>query len=141
VLSTLLSGVFVYLGSYTTALTDIFRNSILIFLVAFWLTSIGAMLMPYLRRDLYEASPKLLGSSWAGLPPVTVVGAVSTVVLSVMIVMTVAHDQISGGFTATSITTLAVTFGLGPVVYAVSRASSRRSGIDLRLAMTELPPE
>lgn len=140
-LAAVLSMAFVYLGSYTTALTDIFRNSILIFLIVFWCTSVGAMLMPYLRRDLYDASPKLFGQSWAGLPPITVVGAVSTLLITVMIYVTVTHDQISGGFTGVSVTTLAVTFLLGPLVYMVSRLHSRRTGIDLKLAMTELPPE
>jgi amino acid transporter len=141
VVSMALSMVFVYLGSYTTALTDIFRNSILMFIVVFFLTSIGATLMPYLRRDLYDASPALFGRSWAGLPPITVIGAISTVLLGIVIVMTVTHDQISGGFTTVSVITLLVTFGLGPVVYFVSRLYSRTRGIDLRLAMTELPPE
>lgn len=140
-LAALLSMGFVYFGSYTTALTDIFRNSILIFLIVFLLTSIGATLLPYLRRDLYDASPKLFGAAWLGLPPITVVGAVATILIGVMIGMTVSHDQISGGFTGLSVTTLAITFLLGPVVYSVSRIHSRRAGIDLKLAMTELPPE
>jgi amino acid transporter len=140
-LSAAFSAVFIYLGSYTTALADIFRNSIMIFLIVFWITSLGATLFPFLRRDLYDASPKVLGTSWGGLPPVSVVGAVSTILLSIMIVMTIGHDQISGGFTAISVTTLAVTLALGPCVYVLSRLHSRRTGIDLRLAMTELPPE
>lgn len=132
---------FVYLGSYTTALTNIARNSILIFIVAFWLTSVGAMLLPFRRRDLYEASPKILGGSWGGIPVVTALGALSTLMLGAIIVITATHDQISGGYTGISVTTLIVTFSLGPVVYVASRLYSRGRGIDLKLAMTELPPE
>jgi amino acid transporter len=140
-LSAVLALPLIYLGSYTTALTDIARNTILIFLIAFWLTSGGGMLFPYLRKDLYDASPKLLGKSWLGLPPVTVVGFMSFAALTVMIIVTATHDQVSAGFTTISITALAVTFALGPVVYAISRLHSKRTGIDLGLAMTELPPE
>lgn len=132
---------FVYLGSYTTALTNIARNEILIFVIAFWLTSLGATLLPYRRRDLYEASPKILGGSWGGIPVITVLGALSTLMLGAIIIVTATHDQISGGYTAISVTTLIVTFSLGPVVYVVSRLYSRGRGIDLKLAMTELPPE
>jgi APA family basic amino acid/polyamine antiporter len=139
--SALLSVPFVYLGSYTTTLATIFRNEILIFLIVFWLTSAGAILLPYRRRDLYDASPKVLGARWFGLPAVSVAGAISFTLLSILIGMTVTHSQINGGFTGVSVTTLAVTFALGPAIYVISRLYSRRSGIDLNLAMTELPPE
>lgn len=130
---------FVYLGSYTTALTNIARNEILIFVLAFWLTSIGATILPFRRRDLYEASPKILGGSWGGIPVITVLGALSTFMLGAIIIITAVHDQISGGYTGISVTTLIVTFSLGPVVYVISRLHSRSTGIDLKLAMTELP--
>lgn len=140
-IAVVLSLPFVYMGSYTTALTDIARNSILIFLLAFWITSIGATVLPFRRRDLYDASPKILGGSWGGIPVITALGSLSTIMLGAMIIVTATHEQISGGYTGLSVGTLIVTFSLGPVVYAASRLYSRSSGIDLKLAMTELPPE
>jgi APA family basic amino acid/polyamine antiporter len=139
--ATLGMAAFVYLGTYTSGLTTFFQNGIIMFEGVFVLSSVVAMLFPYLRRDLYGASPKLFGASWFGLPPITVIGALSFICMSVELGITVSHKPLSGGFTTQSIIVLAVTFTFGIVAYTVSRLFFRARGIDLRLAMKELPPE
>ncbi|MFZ0377820.1 MAG: hypothetical protein WCD11_35065 [Solirubrobacteraceae bacterium] len=49
--------------------------------------------------------------------------------------------QYSGGYTAVSVASLAVMLSAGPLRYLGSRYVRRRQGIDIALAMRELPPE
>jgi hypothetical protein len=51
------------------------------------------------------------------------------------------REQYSGGYSTSSIITLVVVATCGGVFYAISRWNMARRGIDLRLAMRELPPE
>jgi amino acid transporter len=139
--SAVIAGVFVYLGTHGTILGDIFRNAVVLTAVVFLMTSIGATLFPFVRRDLYRSSPKAFGESWFGLPPVTVIGGIASIVMALLLYTIVSHDEISGGFTTVSTITLIVSFTIGLAFYFGSRLYSRTRGIDLSLAMTELPPE
>jgi basic amino acid/polyamine antiporter, APA family len=132
---------FAYIGTYTQGLATFFQNGVIIFIAVFLLASIAATLLPFLRRDLYEASPKLIGGQWLGLPPISVLGAVSTTAMAVLLFITLAHPQLSGAFTTSSILVLVVTFTIGLVAYVISRTYFRMRGVDLRLAVRELPPE
>ena len=51
------------------------------------------------------------------------------------------QGPISGGYTAVSVASLAVMLSAGPLLYLGSRYVRRRQGIDIALAMRELPPE
>jgi hypothetical protein len=47
-----------------------------------------------------------------------------------------------GAFTVSSVVTLVLVLGAGPVIYLIARQMRlSQSSIDLRLAMRELPPE
>lgn len=131
--------IFGVLSIYTSVLS-VFRNIILIFAGIWVISSLGAALLPYRRRDLYAASPKVFKPIF-GLPAVTVVGAISAVLSAFLLYLAASKPQISGGYDAGSIATLAAVVLLGPACYVMSRLAMRRRGIDISLAMQELPPE
>jgi basic amino acid/polyamine antiporter, APA family len=130
---------FAYLTINTSVLTSS-RNFIVMITAVFTVASLAATLMPWLRRDLYESSPKLAKGKWLGLPPVTVVGAVSTVFNGALFYLTTTQANLSGGYDTTSVLTLVGALALGPILYLVSRVFFRGRGIDIALATRELPP-
>jgi APA family basic amino acid/polyamine antiporter len=133
---------FAYLTIYSTGFVHVTRNQVLIWAALFTIGSIAATALAYRRRDLYEASPKIIGGKWLGLEPITVIGAVSAVIQGALLVIAATNESISGGYDTGSIVTLAIVAFSGVFVYAISRAYFRRStGIDIDLAMHELPPD
>jgi basic amino acid/polyamine antiporter, APA family len=128
------------LGDYTSLIT-LFRNLVLVVYCIFVIGCVTAIILPWRRKDLYDASPKLFSGRWLGLPPVTVLAAAGAVSFGVMVYLIAVKPAYSGGYSWDSILTLALTSTIGLAAYAVSRLWLRRRGVDLNLAMRELPPE
>jgi hypothetical protein len=100
-----------------------------------------AVFLPWRRKDLYDASPKLFAGRWLGLPPVALLAAVGAICFAVMVYLIAVKPAYSGGYSWDSILTLAITSTIGLFAYAISRLWLRRKGVDLDMAMRELPPE
>jgi len=132
--------IFAVLGDATSLLT-IFRNLILVSYAIFVIGSICAMLLPYRRPELFAASPKVFQGRVLGVPVLSVVAAISAIAFTALDVDIATKTQYSGGYSTSSIITIVVVATIGIVLYAVSRFNLSRRGIDLRLAMHELPPE
>ena len=131
---------FSVIGDATTLLS-VARNFLLILTAVFALGSMAAAALPFRRKELYDASPKAIRGQVLGVPVITILGICSAIGCIVVDVVLATHTQYSGGYSTSSIITLIVVVLIGPAMYAVSRASLGRKGIDVRLAMQELPPE
>jgi amino acid transporter len=127
------------LSIYTNVLA-VFRNLTLLFLLIYVISSVAAAVLPYRRRDLYDASPKLFGN-WGKVPVITIVGISSAIANGIIAYLAATKTQVSGGCSTGSIITLVLTATVGGLAYLISKISMRRQGLDLKLAMTELPPE
>jgi basic amino acid/polyamine antiporter, APA family len=128
------------LAIQTTLLTAT-RNSSLILTAVFAISSLAAALAPWLRRDLYDRSPKMVGNKILGVPAVTLIGVASCAYWLFATYMGATKAQVSGGYSTSSVIVLIVMCAAGAVFYLVSRLNLRRKGLDLGLAMHELPPE
>jgi basic amino acid/polyamine antiporter, APA family len=140
ILSALGFVVFVALAIYSSFLS-VFRDLTLLGAIGFALVSLAATLLPWRKRDLYEASPRAFKGKWLGLPPIAVIGGISTIVNVWMAYEVIAKPQILGGYSLGSIITLIVVFGWGLVAYAVALLWTRSRGLGFGLATRELPPE
>jgi basic amino acid/polyamine antiporter, APA family len=128
------------LGDYTSLIT-LFRNLVLVVYCIFVIGCVCALLLPWRRKDLYEASPKLFAGRWLGLPPVAILAAAGAASFAVMAYLIAVKPAYSGGYSWDSILTLALTSTIGLLAYAISKLWLRRRGVDLDMAMRELPPE
>ena len=117
------------------------RNLGLVIAAIWAIASFTAAILPYRRRDLYDAAPKTLGKDFLGVPMITIVGGISCVFWGVATYLGATKTQVSGGYDTTSVISIAATCIVGIVVYLISRANLRRKGLNLGLAMHELPPE
>lgn len=132
--------IFSVIGDETTLLSVV-RNFLLILTGIFALGSLAAAVLPYRRKELYAASPKAFRGSVLGVPVITVLGTLSAIGCTYIDVVLATHTAYSGGYSASSIITLIIVLLLGPALYFSARFGLGRKGIDVRMAMRELPPE
>jgi amino acid transporter len=127
---------------FSTLLVTIASNVLLLFLVYWGISSAAAAILPYRRPELFAASPKVLPGKVAGVPIVTLCGTFTFLVVAALFVIVVTNKNLAGSFSTTSIIELAIIALFGPIAYFVSRWRLRvTQGIDLDLALRELPPE
>jgi basic amino acid/polyamine antiporter, APA family len=129
------------LSIYTTAITVV-ANALLVFCVFWFASSLAAALLPYVRPELYKSSPKMVSGSLAGVPMITIIGGLSAAITAFLFVIVAKDTRLSGAFPTSSVIALTIIALFGPVLYVVAKLRLRQSeGIDIDLAMKELPPE
>jgi amino acid transporter len=129
-------------NTFSTGLVTISSNDLLLF-VTFWgISAAAATVLPWRRPELFKASPRVIRGDIFGIPVISIIGAITVVAMIVIFFITATNKSLSGGFTATSVTELLIIALLGPVIYLIARWRLRATqGIDLSLALRELPPE
>ncbi len=136
-----ISEVFLALIVYDQGFAQAFRNANLVALVLSTFACLAVIVLPFRRRDLYATSPKVIRGSWLGVPPIVWVAMLGAAFCGTGVYLALTKGQYSGGYTTVSVISLAVMLLTGPVLYAASRYVRRRQGLDIALAMRELPPE
>jgi len=108
-------------------------------LIAFFCTALAALLFPYRRRALFEASP-IARYRIGTLPLISICGAIGVVYLVATQVGFLVNDK----YLVNSPTGLGIIGGviiLGVVIYFLAQSVQRRRGIDLQMMSQEVPPE
>jgi amino acid transporter len=126
---------------YSSSISAATRNAVLIAAAGFVVVALAGAVLPYRRRDLYAAAPKVFGERWLGLPSITVVSVIAGAIFALLGYLVATKSSVSGGYDTTSLLTLFGTPALGLVFFVVSRLYLRRRGVDIALAMRELPPD
>jgi amino acid transporter len=103
--------------------------------------SAAAMILPYRRKELYDASPKAFTGYLFGIPTTSVLGFLSMCGCLYMVIEIAVHPAYTGGYHWRSILVIGVCATLGLVLYGISSFRMKQRGFDLKLAMEELPPE
>lgn len=133
--------VFALLAAFLN-LANIVANLALFVALIILAGGVAATALPFRRPDLIlkpgaKDLPRL-----AGIPVPAFWGAATSVLALIVIILIVAHPEVFGAFTVSSVVTLVLVLGAGPVIYFIARRIRlQQSSIDLRLAMRELPPE
>ncbi len=117
--------------------------STLVIAVTFLGTTIAAILLPYTKKELYEASP-IAKYRVAGIPLITIAGVIFAAFLLYLLYQWLVDPNelygISYRNTASMIFML-VMYGLALIIFLAARFYRRRQGIDLRLVYKEIPVE
>jgi len=110
-------------------------------ILALGIGSLGAAIIPYKFKSLYDLSP--VGWYWGRIPVLSVVGVLGAIG-ALLMVANFARDPSSGvsisGSPGMFWFSLAL-FPIGVAIYFVSRAIRRRQGFDIDLAYAEIPPD
>lgn len=109
------------------------------FILGFMLVSLAAMAFPYRLKDVFESSP--VNARVAGVPLMTIVGALSFVALGIMAwaFLTDPSAGLNGhpGLICMNI----IIFFSGLVIYAIAKAVQRNRGVDISKRFEEIPIE
>ncbi len=143
VIATIIVAVWVEILNYMNIyqnLGALLLNVIAVMAVAFILVSLAAILMPYTRRSLFEAAPKMVQARIAGIPAISIVGVI--MLLSWAFVLYVAFTTTAFG--QIGVKPLVEAFAVpvaGVIYYVVVRIVRAQQGIQLKAAFSEIPPE
>jgi basic amino acid/polyamine antiporter, APA family len=131
--SIIVSALWAYLPIFRTLILD----ATLVIAVTYLGTALAATFLPYIKPDLYRASP-IAKYQIAGLPMLTVVGAIFSLFLLFNLFLWF-RDAIYGVNNSTSLLFMGAMYLLAILIYVGARAVRRRNGIDLSLVYKEIP--
>ena len=136
--SVVLSWLYAYQAATFYPLT---LDATLVIAVTFFGTSIAATILPYWKRDIYEASP-VARYKVLGLPLLSIAGALSTLFLGWVLYLWLSDPLYGIGVgNADSIKFLGFLYGAAAVLYVVARLWRRAQGVDLDAIHAEIPAE
>lgn len=135
-----LAWILLYLSIFTPLFDYVF-NYIVIFGIAFWITSFAAILLPYRRKELFEAAPTLIQAKVAGIPLVTIAGVINLILFSLILYSGFSLPAFSGPVGPVAIAFVLGIYVTGIVIYFIAAAIRQREGVDLSLLYGEIPPE
>ena len=117
-----------------------FINQLLFAFIVLAIIGVVAMVIPFHNRSIYEKTA--LKRSIAGIPLLTILGALLAITSVYGEYVSATNSFISGPLSLQTWAIVIVTFALGPIIYYSSRAYHKsRDGIDIALSFKEIPPE
>ena len=128
-----------YLYAYQPGFATLTLDATLVIAITYLGSTIAAIILPYAKPDLYNASP-VAKYKVAGIPLITVSG----VIFGLFLVYNLYQwftDALYGVNNSESLKYMGVLYGLAIVIYLAARFYRRRQGIDLGLVYKEIPVE
>ena len=130
--------------AYKPDFTSVFLDATAVLALTFLATVVAAVILPWRRKDLYDASP-IARYKIAGVPAISVVGVITGLFLLFMLYQwSFNPDNLYGTSlqkTPNSVIYFVATYVVAVVIYAVARVVRNRQGIDLRRIHHEIPVE
>ena len=128
-----------YLNIYQ-GLSALLINVIAVMAVAFIAVALAAIVMPFIRPNLFNSAPAIVRARIAGVPWLTLVGVVMLLSWAFVLYVTFATTAFGKVAPISMIEAFAVPI-LGAIYYLVIRMVRERQGIHLKAAFQEIPPE
>ncbi len=130
-----------WLYAYDANFYGLTLDATLVIAVTFLGSSIAATILPFWKKDLYDASPvaryKILG-----LPLMAVAGALSTLFLGWVLFMWLSNALYGIGVgNVESIKFLGILYGAAALLYIIARLVRKAQGVDLDAIHAEIPAE
>lgn len=110
-----------------------------LWVVAYVVPGLATVVFPFTKKDLLEQAPAFMQKKVAGVPMLSIIGLVTTVTFAYMGYIAYSNPLI----TFLTVTGLAIAAGVLVVaflIYAASVLYHRRRGLDILMALKELPP-
>jgi basic amino acid/polyamine antiporter, APA family len=130
--------------AYQPTFTSVFLDATAVLALTFLATVVAAIILPWRRKDLYDASP-VARYKVAGVPIITIVGVITGLFLLYMLYQwSFNPDNLYGTSfekTPNSVFYFVATYVVAVVIYVAARIVRSRQGIDLGRIHHEIPVE
>jgi amino acid transporter len=122
-----------------TPWTSLFAYAVFGWMIMQGIASISGMIFPWRRKDIFEASPKVVKMKVGPIPVITILGFI-TLLISIWIGYASVSPAMVGTINPSTMEFTVGLFILGAILYYVSSLYHRK-GIPLELSFKQLPPE
>lgn len=141
VLVMFLAGQFANFLMFFTPVFAFLLYSMLGWFIGVFIVSIAAIVFPWRRKDIFDASPPLSKKMLGPLPLITLLGILSLIVSIWVIVAALSPGALAFFVSPEYIIAMVITLIIGPVWYFIARTYWQSKGLPIHLAHKELPPE
>ncbi|MDV3278664.1 MAG: amino acid permease [Nitrososphaerales archaeon] len=135
VLGVVLSYLYLILGYFTY-----FTLGTVLWGVSYIMPALALMAFPYVKKDLFATAPGWVGKKVAGIPLVTLVGLLTAIGFGYVGFVAYTNPLITAPNVNSVLLALAVLV-VAFVVYFASRFYHKGKGMDISMALKEIPPE
>jgi len=128
---------------FGTGFASVTLASTLVIAVTYLGSTIAAILLPFVKKDLYNASP-IAKYKVAGLPLISVAGVIFGAFLVFLLYQWFLDPNALYGIglkNTASVTFMGAMYLLAVVIYVVASVVRRRQGINLGMVYKEIPAE
>jgi amino acid transporter len=128
---------------FGTGFASVTLASTLVIAITYLGSTIAAILLPFVKKDLYNASP-IAKYKVAGLPLISVAGVIFGGFLVFLLYQWFLDPNALYGIglkNTASVTFMGVMYGLAIVIYVVAKIVRRSQGVDLGMVYKEIPAE
>jgi len=130
--------------AYKPTFTSVFLDATAVLALTFFATVVAAIILPWRRKDLYDASP-IARYNVGGVPLITIVGVITGLFLLFMLYEWSFNNSNLYGTsfqsTPNSVYYFVATYVVAVAIYVTARIVRSRQGIDLRRIHHEIPVE
>jgi hypothetical protein len=131
--------IFVYITALTPFASYVL-NYVIIFVIFFFIGGFAAIVFPWKKKDLFEASPSMVKKRVAGIPVMSILGVVNTIFFAYMIYSTMSNPFYYNITPFVYVFTASV-YIIPLAIYLISKVIRKNQGIDIDMLWKEIPPE
>lgn len=128
-----------YLYSYL-GYSSYFTMGTVLWGISYVIPGLALMVFPFVKKDLFAQAPGWVGKKVAGLPLVSLVGLLTAIGFGYVGFIAYSNPAITVANT-NSISLLVFLIVFGFVLYFLSKYYYKSKGIDISMALKEIPPE
>jgi uncharacterized membrane protein (DUF485 family) len=107
----------------------------------FSITTFAAMILPFRKKNIFEASPGFVKARIGGIPVLSIFSGIAFVFMLYMSYAVLVNPAIGGFVTPISMAFVVITFvGAGVYYFIIRKYRMDKQGIDIRMVAGEIPP-